>query len=118
MANDWRTEIHDSDGLAMWRGNGEWVWRPLTNPLNLQFNAFGDQNPRGFGLVQRDRNFDHYQDDGVFYDRRPCAVGRAEGRLGRGLGAAGRDSDRGRDLRQHRRLLEPRRRSRSRARSC
>ena len=71
MANDWRTEIHDSDGLAMWRGNGEWVWRPLTNPLNLQFNAFGDQNPRGFGLVQRDRNFDHYQDDGVFYDRRP-----------------------------------------------
>ena len=30
-----------------------------------------DENPRGFGLLQRDRNFDHYQDDGVFYDRRP-----------------------------------------------
>ena len=71
MANDWRPEIHDTDGLQMWRGNGEWVWRPLTNPPTLQFNAFGDQNPRGFGLVQRDRNFDHYQDDGVFYDRRP-----------------------------------------------
>lgn len=71
MANDWRPEIHDSDGLAMWRGNGEWVWRPLTNPQNLQFNAFADKGPKGFGLVQRDRNFDHYQDDGVFYDRRP-----------------------------------------------
>ena len=71
MANDWRPEIHDSDGLQMWRGNGEWVWRPLTNPPTLQFNAFADTSPRGFGLMQRDRNFDHYQDDGVFYDRRP-----------------------------------------------
>jgi glucans biosynthesis protein len=68
---DWRPEIHDSDGLSMWLGNGEWVWRPLTNPLALRFNAYQDDNPRGFGLLQRDRNFDHYQDDGVFYDRRP-----------------------------------------------
>jgi glucans biosynthesis protein len=71
MAHDWRPAIHDSDGLALWRGNGEWVWRPLTNPAHTQFNAFSDTSPRGFGLVQRDRNFDHYQDDGVFYDRRP-----------------------------------------------
>ena len=71
MANDWRPEIHDSDGLSLWRGNGEWVWRPLTNPPTLQFNAFADRSPRGFGLVQRDRDFDHYQDDGVFYERRP-----------------------------------------------
>jgi glucans biosynthesis protein len=55
----------------MWRGNGEWIWRPLTNPAQLRFNAYQDENPRGFGLLQRDRNFDHYQDDGVFYDRRP-----------------------------------------------
>jgi periplasmic glucans biosynthesis protein len=71
MANDWRTEIHDSDGLAMWTGSGEWLWRPLTNPASLRFNAFLDQNPRGFGLLQRDRDFDHYQDDGAYYDRRP-----------------------------------------------
>jgi glucans biosynthesis protein len=71
MANDWRPEIHDSDGLAMWTGSGEWIWRPLVNPVSLRFNAFLDQNPRGFGLLQRDRNFDHYQDDGAFYDRRP-----------------------------------------------
>jgi len=69
--NDWRPEIHDSDGLSMLRGNGEWIWRPLTNPEHLRFNAYQDENPRGFGLLQRDRNFDHYQDDGVFYDRRP-----------------------------------------------
>ncbi|HYD62073.1 MAG TPA: glucan biosynthesis protein D [Noviherbaspirillum sp.] len=70
-ANDWRPEIHDSDGLSMWRGNGEWIWRPLTNPARLLFNAYQDENPRGFGLLQRDRDFSHYQDDGVFYDRRP-----------------------------------------------
>jgi periplasmic glucans biosynthesis protein len=71
MANDWRPQIHDSDGLAMWTGAGEWIWRPLTNPAALRFNAHLDENPRGFGLLQRDRNFDHFQDDGVFYDRRP-----------------------------------------------
>ncbi|QSX35475.1 glucan biosynthesis protein D [Shewanella avicenniae] len=68
---DWRSEIHDSDGLAMHTGNGEWIWRPLGNPENLRFNAYSDENPQGFGLMQRDRNFDHYQDDGVFYEKRP-----------------------------------------------
>ncbi len=68
---DWRPEIHDSDGLSMHTGHGEWLWRPLTNPPNLRFNAYQDDSPRGFGLVQRDRDFDHYQDDSVFYDRRP-----------------------------------------------
>ena len=70
-ANDWRPEIHDSDGLALWTGAGEWIWRPLVNPALLKFNSFADDNPRGFGLLQRDRDFDHYQDDGVYYDRRP-----------------------------------------------
>jgi glucans biosynthesis protein len=70
-AYDWRPEIHDTDGLAMWSGSGEWIWRPLANPPRLRFNSYGDENPRGFGLLQRDRNFDHYQDDGAFYDRRP-----------------------------------------------
>jgi glucans biosynthesis protein len=71
MANDFRPEIHDSDGLAMWNGSGEWIWRPINNPRQLRFNAYFDRAPRGFGLLQRDRNFDHYQDDGVFYDKRP-----------------------------------------------
>ena len=71
LAIDWRPEIHDSDGLSMWSGSGEWLWRPLANPTQIRFSAFADENPRGFGLLQRDRNFDHYQDDGAFYDRRP-----------------------------------------------
>lgn len=71
LANDWRPEIHDSDGLAIWTGSREWLWRPLINPASLSVNAFLDVNPQGFGLLQRDRNFDHYQDDRVFYDRRP-----------------------------------------------
>jgi len=70
-ANDWRPEIHDSDGLSIWTGAGEWIWRPLTNPAQNHLNSFFDENPRGFGLLQRDRNWDHYQDDGVYYDRRP-----------------------------------------------
>ena len=74
-ANDWRPEIHDSDGLAMWTGAGEWIWRPLTNPAQTHLNSYFDENPRGFGLLQRDRNWDHYQDDGVYYDRRPEPVG-------------------------------------------
>ena len=69
-AIDWRPEVHDSDGLAMWSGNGERLWRPLNNPPRIMVSAFLDNNPRGFGLLQRDRVFDHYL-DGVFYDRRP-----------------------------------------------
>jgi len=68
---DWRPEIHDSDGLALHTGAGEWIWRPLNNPRALRFNAYADDNPKGFGLLQRDQNFDHYQDDGVYYDKRP-----------------------------------------------
>jgi glucans biosynthesis protein len=70
-ANDWRPEIHDSDGLSLWTGTGEWIWRPLINPAQLHFNSYSDNDPRGFGLLQRDRNFDHYQDDGVYYEKRP-----------------------------------------------
>jgi glucans biosynthesis protein len=68
---DWRPEIHDSDGLAIANGAGARIWRPLLNPPRVLTNAFADFNPRGFGLIQRDRAFDHYQDDGAFYDRRP-----------------------------------------------
>jgi periplasmic glucans biosynthesis protein len=69
-AIDWRPEIHDSDGLSLWTGMGERIWRPLNNPPRIMTSAFTDERPRGFGLVQRDRNLDHYL-DGVYYDRRP-----------------------------------------------
>lgn len=84
MAYDWRPEIHDSDGLAVHNGQGEWLWRPLVNPRSLQVNSFVDKNPKGFGLLQRDRDFARYQDDGVFYDRRPSAWITPHGEWGSG----------------------------------
>jgi glucans biosynthesis protein len=84
MAIDWRPEIHDSDGLALWTGSGERIWRPLENPERLRFNAYADTDPRGFGLMQRDRAFDHYQDDGAFYDRRPSLWVEPRGAWGKG----------------------------------
>jgi glucans biosynthesis protein len=86
-ANDWRPEIHDSDGLSMWTGAGEWIWRPLVNPRDLHLNSYFDDNPRGFGLLQRDRNWDHYQDDGVYYDRRPSLWVEPKSGAGWGKGA-------------------------------
>jgi glucans biosynthesis protein len=69
-AIDWRPEVHDSDGLALWTGAGEYIWRPLNDPDAPCASTFDDKSPRGFGLLQRDRIFDHYL-DGVRYDRRP-----------------------------------------------
>jgi glucans biosynthesis protein len=71
FATDWRPEIHDSDGLALWTGKGEHIWRPLIDPPSVKTNSFLDQHPKGFGLMQRDRSFSDYQDDGAFYNRRP-----------------------------------------------
>ena len=70
-ATDWRPEVHDSDGLALWTGKGERIWRPLIDPPSVLTNSFLDQNPKGFGLMQRDRRFADYEDDGAFYNRRP-----------------------------------------------
>jgi len=67
---DWRPEVHDSDGLAIWNGNGERIFRPLNNPTRVVTSSFLDKNPKGFGLLQRDRSYDHYL-DGVNYDKRP-----------------------------------------------
>ncbi|WP_239031820.1 glucan biosynthesis protein [Paroceanicella profunda] len=84
LADEWRPEVHDSDGLALLTGQGERIWRPLRNPAEVRTSSFLDRNPRGFGLIQRDRNFENYQDDGVFYDRRPSAWIVPEGDWGPG----------------------------------
>ncbi len=69
--DDFRPELHDSDGLLINNGSGEWLWRPLSNHKTLQISAFLDENPRGFGLFQRDLNFEHYQDLDDRYHKRP-----------------------------------------------
>jgi glucans biosynthesis protein len=83
-ATDWRPEVHDNDGLAIWNGRGERIWRPLINPPQVQTNSFLDNNPRGFGLMQRDRNFDDYQDDSGFYNKRPGIWVEPKGKWGAG----------------------------------
>jgi glucans biosynthesis protein len=82
-AIDWRPEVHDSDGLAMWTGWGARLWRPLNDPPHSMASAFTDENPKGFGLLQRDRVFDHYL-DGVNYDRRPSLWVEPKGNWGKG----------------------------------
>ncbi|UFN50578.1 glucan biosynthesis protein G [Roseomonas sp. OT10] len=69
--DDFRPAVHDSDGLLLASGRGEQLWRPLHNPRDLQVTVLADANPRGFGLVQRRRDFDSYQDLEARYERRP-----------------------------------------------
>jgi len=71
--DDYRPEVHDSDGLSIQLGDGEWIWRPLVNPRRLLVTSFGTTNPRGFGLMQRDRSPASYEDPEALYDRRPSA---------------------------------------------
>lgn len=85
QVRDWRPEIHDSDGLAILTGRGERIWRPLNNPPRVITSTFLDNDPKGFGLLQRDRDFVHYLDDGVFYERRASVW--VEPKAGFGAGA-------------------------------
>lgn len=84
IAPDWRPEVHDPDGLEILTHGGERIWRPLNNPPQTMANTFAASSVKGFGSMQRERNFDEYQDDGVFYDRRASAWIAPEGDWGDG----------------------------------
>jgi periplasmic glucans biosynthesis protein len=71
FVDDFRNAVHDSSGLQMFTGTGLRLWRPLENPATLQISSFSDGDPRGFGLVQRERGFGHYEDAHARYERRP-----------------------------------------------
>ncbi|WP_178112752.1 glucan biosynthesis protein G [Pseudomonas sp. KBS0710] len=81
---NYRRELHDSSGLSIHAGNGEWIWRPLNNPKHLSVSNFAVENPRGFGLLQRGRDFSHYEDLDDNYDKRPSAWIEPEGDWGKG----------------------------------
>lgn len=70
---DFRPEVHDSDGLMVATGDGEWIWRPLLNPNQMLTTSFSMRALRGFGLMQRDRNFSSYEDSEARYELRPSA---------------------------------------------
>jgi glucans biosynthesis protein len=68
--DDYRPNVHSSNGLQIWNGAGEWIWRPLINPERLQYSVFIDKAPKGFGLLQRARAFSDFEDiDARFGDR-------------------------------------------------
>ncbi|RZK99588.1 MAG: glucan biosynthesis protein G [Rubrivivax sp.] len=81
---DIRPEVHDSDGLMVNTGDGEWLWRPLGNPKRTLATSFAMTSLRGFGLMQRDRNFASYEDAEARYDRRPSAWITPQGHWGPG----------------------------------
>ena len=81
---DYRPEVHDSDGLLVANSNGEWIWRPLINPRRLITTSFGLINPKGFGLLQRRRDFAHYEDLEAHYHERPSAWIEPKGDWGAG----------------------------------
>ncbi len=82
--DDYRFELHDSGGLLVHSGTGEWIWRPLRNPVKPDVSAFLNSNIRGFGLLQRDRDFGHYQDLDLAYETRPSYFVEPRGNWGEG----------------------------------
>jgi glucans biosynthesis protein len=82
--DDYRPEVHDSDGLSIHSGTGEWIWRPLVNPKRLLVTSFALTNPLGFGLMQRDRQFTRYEDLEAHYQARPSAWIEPKGKWGAG----------------------------------
>lgn len=81
---DYRPEVHDSDGLSVNVGNGEWLWRPLVNPKRLLVTSFTTASVGGFGLQQRDRDFSNYEELATRYDKRPSAWVEPMGKWGPG----------------------------------
>ena len=82
--DDFRPNVHDSDGLGIVRANGDALWRPLANPPRLASSYFTEVAPQSYGLFQRDRDFDHYQDAAAHYERRPSLRVEPMGDWGRG----------------------------------
>lgn len=83
--DDFRSELHDSDGLMIHSGTGEWIWRPLRNPTQQAVSSFVEKSVRGFGLMQRDRTFEHYQDLDLAYESRPSYWIEPQGDWGEGI---------------------------------
>jgi periplasmic glucans biosynthesis protein len=82
--DDFRPSVHDSDGMAIFNGRGEELWRPLNNPKDLQISTFADLNPRGFGLMQRQTDFLEYQDLESNFEKRPSLWAEPIGDWGEG----------------------------------
>lgn len=72
--DDYRPQVHDSSALMLVRTDGDVLWRPLNNPPRLASTYLNEPNLRSFGLIQRDRDFNDYQDAGAEYQDRPSVL--------------------------------------------
>lgn len=82
--HNYRLELHDATGLQIHNGTGEWIWRPLNNPKQLSLSSFEIENPKGFGLLQRGREFYRYEDLDDRYEKRPSVWVEPLGDWGKG----------------------------------
>lgn len=83
-SGDSRPEVHDSDGLLVAGSEGQRIWRPLCNPPRPAVSRYALEGIRGFGLLQRDRRFEHYQDREAHYHHRPSIWIEPRGNWGAG----------------------------------
>ncbi|MEM9427469.1 MAG: glucan biosynthesis protein, partial [Pseudomonadota bacterium] len=84
VSDDFRPRVHDSDMLVIENGAGEYLWRPISNPANVESSAFVDAGPRSFGLFQTARAFTDFEDTEARYHDRPNAIVRPSGDWGAG----------------------------------
>ena len=80
--DDFRPSVHDSDGLAIFNGRDEELWRPLHNPRDLQVASFADLNPRGFGLMQRQKALPPIRTSNSNFETPAEPVGRSQSATG------------------------------------
>ncbi|MEN3930888.1 glucan biosynthesis protein [Microvirga sp. W0021] len=83
--DDLREAVHDANGLGIHNGQDEWLWRPLKNPESLQISQFMDKNPKGFGLIQRYRDYTAYRDDSRHLEKCPSVWIEPLGEWGEGV---------------------------------
>lgn len=84
VSDDFRPRVHDSDLLFIRNGAGEHLWRPISNPAQIQTSAFGGDGPASFGLYQTPRHYEDFEDAEARYHDRPSALVRPEGDWGPG----------------------------------
>lgn len=68
---DNRPSVHDSDGLLIQTGPNEWRWRAFARQSYPSVTSTEVESLHGFGLIQRNRAFYHYDDHNARYDKRP-----------------------------------------------
>lgn len=81
---NYRPQLHDSEGLAIQNGDGQWIYRPLHNPRRLSVSSFSAENPKGWGLLQRSREFSRFEDLDEHYEKRPSVWVEPVGKWGKG----------------------------------